>query len=79
MQTTLVVLLSAALLTTLTACALLTPIAAPKHDPAKVACESFRLITFDRLTDTDETIRQVKGHNAAYRALCTKPMEPVPE
>ncbi len=77
MRTVLVTMLSASLLTTLAACALLTPIAAPKHDPAKVACESFRLITFDRLTDTDETIRQIKGHNAAYRALCAKPMEPI--
>ena len=61
----------------LTACALLTVTPAPKHDAAKVSCESFRLITFDRLADTEETIRQVKEHNAGYRALCSKPMAPV--
>lgn len=77
MRTTLAVLWSASFLTGLTACALLTQTPAPKYDPAKVACESFRLITFDRLTDTEETIRQIKGHNSAYRALCTKPMAPV--
>jgi hypothetical protein len=63
-------MLSASLLIILTGCALLTVTPAPKHDPAKVACESFRVIKYDRLKDTDETIAQALSHNAAWHALC---------
>lgn len=73
MRTVLVTMLSAGCATILAACALLTQIAGPKaplHDPAKVACESFRVIKYDRLADTDETIAQVLAHNAAWHALC---------
>lgn len=41
-----------------------------------VACGAFRPITFSRLHDTEETIRQVREHNAAYLALCGKGAEP---
>lgn len=36
---------------------------------SRVACEAFRPITWSR-TDTEETVAEVKGHNAAYMALC---------
>lgn len=73
MRTVLVTMSLASFATILAACALLQPIPAPKHDPTKVACESFRIIRYDRLTDTDDTIAQVLAHNAAWRALCEKP------
>lgn len=34
-----------------------------------VACRGFEPIRWSS-RDTDETIRAVKGHNAAYRAVC---------
>lgn len=76
MRLQLQIMLAALLAWTLTACALWTQIAAPeiKHDPVKVACESFRAITYDRMADTLPTILQVKQHNAAYEALCPKPL-----
>ena len=55
-------------LLTMQACALLTP--TPAHDPVKVACESFAIIHADPKTDTLETIKQIRQHNAAYHALC---------
>lgn len=110
MRTVLVVLLSAICATILTACALLTPTLepVPAPDAARVACDSFRRISWypgdkqsaaailaqvkkgDRaideqtldflratLGDTDQTVFEVKAHNAAYRAICPdKP--PVP-
>lgn len=36
-----------------------------------VACAAFEPIRWS-VKDTDETIRQVKGHNAAWRAVCAK-------
>lgn len=33
-------------------------------------CVAFKPITFDRLKDTDETIREVKDYNAAWTSLC---------
>ena len=106
MRTLLVTLSSATLATMMVGCALLTPtLESPKHNPAKVACESYRLITWapgdedaalkmlidlstgkrppsrETLTllrevagDTSTTIREVKEHNAAFRALCTNPL-----
>jgi len=41
----------------------------PEVDPVKVACEVFRPITWS-LRDTEDTIREVKAHNAAWKALC---------
>lgn len=106
MRTVLATLLSSIFVITLTGCALwtLTP-AAPAHDPTRVACEAFRLITWapgsedqalaflegvragtrpinretltvlrDVLGDTSTTVGEIKPHNAAYRALCTKPL-----
>lgn len=95
-----------ALLVILTSCAYLTKQpASPAHDPSKVACESFRLITWqpgdeneatrllgqvkdgsmpitresltvlrEALGDTSGTIQEIKPHNAAYTALCAKPV-----
>lgn len=37
---------------------------------ASVVCVAFKPITFDRLKDTDETIREVKDYNAAWASLC---------
>lgn len=34
------------------------------------SCEAFDTITFSASGDTPETIRQIRGHNAAYRAVC---------
>lgn len=58
---------------TLTACETLTASGGtdlpPEVDPAKVACAVFGPISWS-LRDTDGTIREVKAHNAAWRALC---------
>lgn len=59
--------LIAALVVGLSAC--VTPISIPETE-TRVACESFRIITFSRQSDTEETITQVREHNAAYEALC---------
>lgn len=37
-----------------------------------IACTAFSRISFDRLKDTDETIRQVKAYDAARDAVCGK-------
>ncbi len=37
--------------------------------PASVACAAFRPITWSA-RDTDQTIAEVKSHNAAYVAIC---------
>lgn len=52
---------------TLAACA--PPIPTPETK-ASVVCVAFKPITFDRLKDTDETIREVKDYNAAWVSLC---------
>ena len=36
------------------------------------ACTAFNRITFDRLKDTDDTIRAVKSYNAGRDAICGK-------
>lgn len=41
----------------------------PEVDPVKVACEAFGPISWSS-RDTDQTIREVKAHNAAYAAVC---------
>lgn len=53
---------------TMSACAVLTPTAA--HDPVAVACSSFAIIHEDPKTDTLETIKQIRWHNAAWHKLC---------
>ena len=69
------VLLTPLLIATLTACAAQTPtpgteaVAPAKPEPA-TGCAAFARITFDRLKDTDETIRQVKAYDAARDAIC---------
>jgi succinate dehydrogenase/fumarate reductase-like Fe-S protein len=63
-------LLSVSCAIILSACATLTPTLAP--EPPSAACGAFKLIGFDRLNDTDETLVQVKRHNAVWRCLCTK-------
>lgn len=56
----------------LTACAHRAPTAAtePATPPSAVACTAFARISFSRLHDTAETIRQVKAYDAARDALC---------
>lgn len=61
-------LLSGICAITLSACAHLTP--TPVSDAPSAACSTFRLVSFDRLKDTEETIIQIKAHNAAWRCLC---------
>lgn len=41
----------------------------PEVDPVKVACEAFGPISWS-YRDTDETIREVKSHNASWKELC---------
>lgn len=56
----------------LTACASLTNFRATEpaqSQTARVACESFTPIRWSK-ADTDETIAQIKAHNAAWVALC---------
>lgn len=68
----------------LSGCATLTnfsglPKAAPREipqqtatiDPNKVACGSFEPILWSP-QDTDQTIKQIKTHNAAWVTLCRK-------
>ena len=38
---------------------------------ASGACIAFSPITFSAASDTTETVRQVRGHNAAWDAICT--------
>jgi len=68
------------LLASLTACASRTPTAATEPppltaapsapNPSAFACAAFGRISFSRLHDTGETIRQVKAYDAARDALC---------
>ena len=37
---------------------------------ASAACIAFQPITFSAAEDTPETIGQVRGHNAAWDAIC---------
>lgn len=66
--------LTLVLLLILAACASRTP--TPVIDGAASACVEFKPITFDRLKDTEETIREVKDHNAAWTALCAAGISP---
>lgn len=36
----------------------------------KAVCGAFRTISFDSEKDTDMTIDEIRGHNAAYRSVC---------
>jgi len=62
----------------LTACAHQIPTAATSPTsvapsapaPSQLACAAFPRISFSRLHDTAETIRQVKAYDAARDALC---------
>lgn len=57
----------------MTSCVTPTPIVETKDDREairKALCGSFRLITFSRVHDTTQTIREVKRHNEVYSALC---------
>lgn len=57
----------------LTACGSLTATGGtdlpPEVDPVKVACEAFGPISWS-YRDTDQTIREVKAHNASWKELC---------
>lgn len=39
-------------------------------ETAKSDCTAFGLISYSK-ADTDETIRQIKAHDAAWRAMCS--------
>jgi len=45
-----------------------TKIIAPTHP--KVACDSFKIITYDSNTDSKETYTQIIEHNEVYKAIC---------
>lgn len=72
------VLLSATLLTAVAGCAILTSSPVPKYSPIPLICEVFVPITFDREKDTEDTIRQIKAHNAVWVDLC-RPKSVLPE
>lgn len=59
-------MLAAALIAPLTACAATRETAMQ----ADAACIAFSPITFSAADDTAETVRQVRGHNAAWDAIC---------
>jgi hypothetical protein len=63
-----------AMLVSVTACSTPTPCVLPTLTPVtKVIvdwCAVDKPITFDRLKDTDETILEVKSHNAKWAAQC---------
>lgn len=56
------------LLLTTQACAYLTP--TPAHDTVAVSCSAFAIIHEDPKTDSLETIKQIRQHNAAWHKLC---------
>lgn len=64
------------LLLTLPSCAILTRTAAPSVDVAPGTnanmsyCLVDRAISYDRLADTEQTVTEVKAHNAVYDGLC---------
>ena len=70
-RTQLALLLSATLL--LAACESLTASGGtdlpPEVDPALVACKAFAPIYWSE-RDTDDTVKQILGHNAAWLAIC---------
>lgn len=39
---------------------------------ASGACIAFLPITFSATSDTSETVRQIRGHNAAWDAICAR-------
>jgi subtilase family serine protease len=38
----------------------------------KVACEAFKQISYDSNKDTNQTVVEIRQHNAAYRELCNE-------
>lgn len=69
-QSKLVALFVLTSLLTLNGCATTTGSAGTTD--ASVACQSFEPIRWS-VQDTDQTISQVKEHNAVWRALCGEP------
>jgi len=59
---------------TLSGCATLMTVfaATERPDASAVACGALAPITWSR-GDTDDTIRQIREHNAAWTALCGAP------
>ncbi|MBA4783368.1 MAG: hypothetical protein H2045_09150 [Rhizobiales bacterium] len=43
---------------------------AEKGDRPVVACLGFRQISFSVKSDSEETIREIRDHNARFRAAC---------
>lgn len=67
-------LLIALCATILSGCATMTGFGAtePPPDPRAIACGAFRPIGWST-RDTEQTIREVKSHNAAWRVVCAEP------
>lgn len=63
-------LLTLPLIGILTACAPQTQTPETKVTVTDTGCTAFARITFSRLHDTDDTIRQVKAYDAARDAIC---------
>lgn len=74
-----VILLLAILLHTLTGCVTQTSLNASKQTALQgyrgVICNAFQPIRWDKL-DTDETITQVKAHNAVWLDICGEVVRP---
>lgn len=55
----------------LAGCQTLTPAISTRY--VDTSCEAFKAISYSRLHDTPETIAEIRGHNAAFDAICSKP------
>ena len=40
--------------------------------PVDTSCTAFQPITYSASQDSEQTKAQIRGHNAAFRKLCTK-------
>lgn len=40
--------------------------------PIDTSCTAFTTITYSAAQDSEQTKAQIRGHNAAFRKLCTK-------
>lgn len=72
MRTVFVTLSLASFATILTGCALLTSLSGPKkptYDPRPLMCQVFVPIHWSP-KDTDDTIKEIKAHNAVWLDVC---------
>jgi len=47
----------------------------PTIETPKTACSVFDIITYSGSKDTQETVKQIRGHNATWRELCVQQQE----